>query len=459
MDTAQRPRLYDRATATGLRKLTPPMLSTINQADRYRPSAALNPSKALAAFKAAAPHLGLRPTLVHAVDWLFRFTNPQDWEPTSRPIVWPSASMQQQEMGLGPSQVKNLNRSLVELGLVVMRDSPNGKRYGRRNAEGHIAEAYGFDLSPIARRFEEFRALAKAARKERERIQALKRRTSIARNGIRQILETAREQGIEGTDWDACINAAVFASHGIASHQHSSEMEMAVAKLERVQADLRERLEALLIPRQSDQQKGDAGQIPVDIFVDIGPNRPENRPRITTTNHPFEQKDTVIAYEECSTQPPPSVPRRASAGSQDQAKPRVTVRRAAIRGGARQTAERRDLTLTLTPAELIRLAPRLKTYLAGPTPTWPQIVDAADWLRDELGISKSIWGDACVAMGREFSAVVVAIVSAKPSTHFRESPGAYFHGMISRAKAGELHLSKTIWGLRNAAGQGIGRPH
>src|SRR5262249_30601334 len=128
MDTVRRERSYDHTSATGLRKLTPPMLGTISNAERYRPTEALNPNKVLAAFKAAAPYLGLRPTIVHAVDWLFRFTDPVDWEPTTRPIVWPSAAMQQQEMGLGPSQVKNLNRSLVELGLVAMRDSPNGKR-------------------------------------------------------------------------------------------------------------------------------------------------------------------------------------------------------------------------------------------------------------------------------------------------------------------------------------------
>ena len=41
-----------------------------------------------------------RRALVHAVDWLFRFTQPQDWEAGARPIVWPSASMQQEALGL-----------------------------------------------------------------------------------------------------------------------------------------------------------------------------------------------------------------------------------------------------------------------------------------------------------------------------------------------------------------------
>jgi replication initiation protein RepC len=39
-------------------------------------------------------------------------------------------------------------------------------------------------------------------------------------------------------------------------------------------------------------------------------------------------------------------------------------------------------------------------------------------------------------------------VSAKPADHFRSSPGGYFHGMVVKAKAGELNLARTIWGLR-----------
>jgi replication initiation protein RepC len=81
-------------------------------------------------------------------------------------------------------------------------------------------------------------------------------------------------------------------------------------------------------------------------------------------------------------------------------------------------------------------------------PVRTDIVDAADWLRGEMGISRPLWGEACVAMGRECAAVAVALVSARPAEHFRTSPGGYFHGMVMKAKAGELNLVRTIWGLR-----------
>jgi replication initiation protein RepC len=55
-------------------------------------------------------------------------------------------------------------------------------------------------------------------------------------------------------------------------------------------------------------------------------------------------------------------------------------------------------------------------------------------------------------MGREQAAIALAIVSTKPPEHFRSTPGGYFRGMVVKAKAGELHLSRTIWGMRDRRG-------
>src|SRR4249919_2410821 len=147
---------------TGFRRLTPGLLKADRTAESFSglPDGVTMHGQLLAAFKAAAPRLGLSPRLVHAVDWLFRFTQPQDWGREGRPIVWPSASLQQEALGLSPSQVKTINRALIEAGLITMKDSPNGKRYGVRDRAGRITEAYGFDLSPIAARHAEFVRLA-----------------------------------------------------------------------------------------------------------------------------------------------------------------------------------------------------------------------------------------------------------------------------------------------------------
>jgi replication initiation protein RepC len=89
-------------------------------------------------------------------------------------------------------------------------------------------------------------------------------------------------------------------------------------------------------------------------------------------------------------------------------------------------------------------------YLRRPSPTWPEVVDAADWLRHELDVSKPLWGEACLAMGREQAAIALAVVSTKEPGHFRTTAGGYFHGMVAKAKAGALNLDRTLWAMRRA---------
>src|ERR1044071_6860289 len=192
-------------TPTGFRRLTPGLLKADRTAEGFSglPAGVTVPGQLLAAFQAAAPHLGIAARLVHALDWLFRFTQPQDWHKDSRPIVWPSARLQQEALGLSPTQVKRLNRSLIELGLVTMKDSPNGKRYGTRDPKGRIVEAYGFDLTPVAIRHAEFIRMAAPGSAERLAMGRLRRRATIARKGIVQILETAAEYGFKGDEWQA----------------------------------------------------------------------------------------------------------------------------------------------------------------------------------------------------------------------------------------------------------------
>src|SRR5438128_12599967 len=112
------------SSPTGLRRLTPSLLKADRTAESFDglPDDVTVHGQLLAAFKAAAPRLGLPARLVHALDSLFRFTQPQDWERDGRPIVWPSALLQQEALGLSETQAKRLNRCLIEAGLVTMKD-------------------------------------------------------------------------------------------------------------------------------------------------------------------------------------------------------------------------------------------------------------------------------------------------------------------------------------------------
>jgi len=402
---------------TGFRRMTPGLLKADRTAEGFAglPEGVRVPGQLLAAFKSASPRLGISPRLVHAVDWLFRFTQPQDWDKGGRPVVWPSARMQQESLGLSPTQVKETNRRLIELGLITMKDSPNGKRYGRRHEKtGRIVEAYGFDLAPIAMRHAEFVRLAEEGRAERLAMGRLRRRATIAKKAIVQILETAQEYGFAGEEWQMLAREMGALARALKEVERVDEMELGVTSLERRQSAARERLETLL------------------GIVDSDPKGAENRPHYNNYKpSPNPNKDTVIAAEDCS---------RAGEGPASPFPEPVQRKR-----------PEKGMVHGIAPDELVRLAPKLKPYLRRSNPTWPEIIDAADWLRHDLDVSKPLWGAACLAMGRELAAVALAIVSTKEAEHFRTSPGGYFNGMVAKARAGELHLERTVWALRRAS--------
>ena len=185
--------------------------------------------------------------------------------------------MQQEALGVSETQAKRLNRHLIELGLITMKDSPNGKRYGRRDARGRIVEAYGFDLSPLAARYREFVQLAEEGRAEREAMGRLRRRATIARKGIVQILETARDYDLTGEEWPTLEREARAIVQELKRADRPDDMEAGVVSLERRQQEAEAGLEMLL----KDVKKT--------------PSQPENAPhQYTYKPNPYPEQDTVI---------------------------------------------------------------------------------------------------------------------------------------------------------------------
>jgi hypothetical protein len=117
-----------------------------------------------------------------------------------------------------------------------MKDSPNGKRYGKCDPKGRIVEAYGFDLSPVAARYAEFIRLAEEGRAERAAMGRLRRRATIAREGISQILETAREYGHDGEEWQT-LSRETEALARIGAHPHEHPAPVSIVDIEVVLYD------------------------------------------------------------------------------------------------------------------------------------------------------------------------------------------------------------------------------
>jgi replication initiation protein RepC len=303
----------------------------------------------------------------------------------------------------------------------VIRDNEQGKRYGRRGADGRIIEAYGFDLSPLALRQDEFIRLAAEARVERERMKALRKRVTLARRGVRQAGETLAGLGSLPEGWprlQAETAELVAAAKGAA---RSEELAALAHALERRKAEAEQWVRDTSKP------------------VEIDPEGAVYGPHTTDTNLSENLSDTVIACEESS--------------SVERAEPKPEALSPPLPPTPLVSAPppSPERLLRLKAGQLIELAPRLGRYVVAETPSWRDIVDAAgSWLRPELGVSPSLWGEACQVMGREAAALALALVSTKDTAHFRSTAGAYFAGMVRKAEKGELHLERTVWALREA---------
>ncbi len=144
-------------------------------------------------------------------------------------VVFPSnRELTIRSHGMAPATLRRHLAQLVDCGLIVRRDSPNGKRYARKDASGQIERAFGFDLSPLIVRADEFENLADVVRQERRRLALLREEISIYRRDIAKMIAVGLEEQI-AADWaefHARLRAETSSSSGpadAAQLEHKAE--------------------------------------------------------------------------------------------------------------------------------------------------------------------------------------------------------------------------------------------
>jgi replication initiation protein RepC len=97
---------------------------------------------------------------------------------------------------MAPTTLRRHLAALVDCGLIIRRDSPNGKRLARRGQEGTIETAFGFDLSPLVARADQFEAWAEEVRAEERALKLVRERITLCRRDIAKIIATGVEEGV-----------------------------------------------------------------------------------------------------------------------------------------------------------------------------------------------------------------------------------------------------------------------
>jgi len=111
-----------------------------------------------------------------------------------RLLVWPSNDTLCEATGYSERQIRNALRNLIGVGLLLAKNSPNGKRYAERDFRSQqITDAYGFDLSPLLDRKDEFQAIADRMR-EQDQIWSQEFDTvMICRRSVQEVIRAFNE--------------------------------------------------------------------------------------------------------------------------------------------------------------------------------------------------------------------------------------------------------------------------
>ena len=118
---------------------------------------------------AAKLRLGLTERSLAVLDALLTF-HPETVLTGDDLIVFPSNDqLALRAHGMAPSTMRRHLALLVDAGIIIRRDSPNGKRYARKSAGGSLSHAFGFDLAPLVARAAEFETIAEEVQADRAR--------------------------------------------------------------------------------------------------------------------------------------------------------------------------------------------------------------------------------------------------------------------------------------------------
>ena len=270
--------------------------------------------------------------------------------------------------GMSEATLRRHLAALVEAGLIIRRDSPNGKRFARREAEADGGtQIYGFDLAPLAARAAEFDAMAQALRAEQRRARLLRERINLLRRELTKRLGFALDEELPGC-WEALRRRFLDLCTPLRRLRDLPGLAALAQALERLLAETSEVLEAAVreAPSSCEESAGDAAH---------------SGRRITESN-PDPFSDSEPASEEARD------------------------------GEGAQRVDTAPASLAL-PLRLVREACRdLADYdFAGSgLATWRGFIDAAAKVRPMLGISPDAWREAVETFGEREAAVAVAFI-------------------------------------------------
>ncbi|MCX7324145.1 MAG: plasmid replication protein RepC [Hyphomicrobiales bacterium] len=343
-------------------------------------------------------------------------------------VVFPSnRQLSQRAHGMAPKTLWRHLTALVESGLIIRRDSPNGKRYARKDACGQerFSDAFGFDLSPLVARAAEFEGLAEELRAAQKRRALIKERISLMRRDVSKTVALGLDEGLPG-DWEGYRQRAMALMTPLRRIRDDRDLETLATALAALRAEAAKALESQVNVQDMSSNASQSGRHQSNSY---------------TQPHPVLEP---ASKEEGGDG-------EASMGSVNAATDGVET------GG-------------YPLGMVIEACPDVRDYApGGKIKTWGDFLAAAGAVRPMIGISPHAWREAQAALGQVEAHVVVATilqrsihsseaetvpgpVAGSPAVVVNGSPaiqsaGGYLRALTEKARAGEFALGPVLMAL------------
>lgn len=339
-------------------------------------------------------------------------------EPAPGIIVFPSnRELSIRAHGMAPATLRRHIAMLVEAGLIIRRDSPNGKRFARRGQGGEIADAFGFDLTPLIARAGEIENLAEEVRAENRAMALLREKITLTRRDIVKMIETGMEEGVPG-DWQARHGDYQALTGRLARRMTRVDLAALAEDFAALASALNNVLETHVKRqnmRANESQSERHIQNQITNISDLEPRLREGR---------AEPPGPIIDAVEAD-----------GAGDPETAAPDPEV-------GARPAASPRTYPLGM----VLQACPDIVDYArGGEISSWRDLATTAATVRSALGVSPDAWAQARDAMGEHDAAIVIAAILQRGDEI--KSAGGYLRVLTAKARAGAFSLGPVLMAL------------
>ncbi len=376
-------------------------------------------------------------------------------------VVFPSnKALTLRAHGMADTTLRRHLAMLVEAGLIFRRDSPNGKRYARKDQSGRerFSDAFGFDLTTLVTRAPEFEAMAEAQRLARKTGALLRERISLHRRDVGRLIACALDDGLAQDlpgVWESYRQRFMALMTPLRRLRDTAALEALGAALSALRQDvamtLEEQLKSKNMAGNASQNDWHQSNSNTEAFIDFEPP-PEGEGDVSgCARHYADVDEDAHCFSEGA----------ASLESKQSGLARIGA------GPEPDPLTQKGYALGL----VMEACPDVNDYKfdGGRVRSWPEFLATLRQIRPMLGISPSAWDDARDALGEVDAHIVLATIlqrsehssqaqsvpGEKPGTTAStvngspaiKSAGGYLRALTEKARAGEFALGPVLMAL------------